>query len=95
MHNRYTTHIDNHQSLSLSLYIYIYTYIHIYVHIWDSLRGSSVKIGTKQRRLAWPLRKDDTHRIVSRSRDFVSNVERTTVWRFDRLGAVSLSCFKA
>ena len=27
----------------------------------DSLRGSSVKIGTMQRRLAWPLRKDDTH----------------------------------
>ena len=28
----------------------------------DSLRGSSVRIGTIQRRLAWPLRKDDTHR---------------------------------
>ena len=27
----------------------------------DSLRGSSVEIGTIQRRLAWPLRKDDTH----------------------------------
>ena len=27
----------------------------------DSLRGSSDKIGTIQRRLAWPLRKDDTH----------------------------------
>ena len=27
----------------------------------DSLRGSSVNIGTIQRRLAWPLRKDDTH----------------------------------
>ena len=27
----------------------------------DSLRGSSVKIGTIQRKLAWPLRKDDTH----------------------------------
>ena len=27
----------------------------------DSFRGSSVKIGTIQRRLAWPLRKDDTH----------------------------------
>ena len=26
-----------------------------------SLRGSSVKIGTIQRILAWPLRKDDTH----------------------------------
>ena len=28
----------------------------------DSVRGSSVKIGTIQRRLAWPLRKDDTHK---------------------------------
>ena len=28
----------------------------------DSLRGSSVKIGRLQRRLAWPLRKDGTHK---------------------------------
>ena len=27
----------------------------------DSSRGSSVKIGTIQRRLAWPLRKDDNN----------------------------------
>jgi hypothetical protein len=31
----------------------------------DSLRGSSVQIGTIQRRLAWPLRKDDTHKSKS------------------------------
>ena len=31
----------------------------------DSLRRSSVKIGTIQRRLAWPLRKDDTHKSRS------------------------------
>ena len=31
----------------------------------DSLRGSSVKIGTIQRRFAWPPRKDDAH--ISRS----------------------------
>ena len=31
----------------------------------DSLRGSSVKIGMIQRRLAWPLRKDDTHKSRS------------------------------
>ena len=31
----------------------------------DSLRGSSVKIGTIQRRLAWPLRKGDTHKARS------------------------------
>ena len=43
---------------------YVYTYIYIYIHM-DSLRGSSVKIGTIQRRLAWPLRKDDTHKSRS------------------------------
>ena len=31
----------------------------------DPLRGSSVKIGTIQRRLAYPLRKDDTHKSRS------------------------------
>ena len=31
----------------------------------DSLRGSSVLCGTRQRRLAWPLRKDDTHKSKS------------------------------
>ena len=31
----------------------------------DSLRGSSVKIGMIQRILAWPLRKDDTHKSRS------------------------------
>ena len=31
----------------------------------DTFRGSSVKIGTIQRRLAWPLRKDDTHKSRS------------------------------
>ena len=38
----------------------------------DSLRGSSVKIGTIQRRLAWPLRKDDTHKSRSVNNFFVS-----------------------
>jgi hypothetical protein len=33
--------------------------------VLDSLRGSSVKIGTIQRRLAWPLRKDDTRKSRS------------------------------
>ena len=31
----------------------------------DPLRRSSVKIGTIQRRLTWPLRKDDTHKSGS------------------------------
>ena len=38
----------------------------------DSLRGSSVKIGTIQRRLAWPLRKDDTHKSRSVNNFFFS-----------------------
>ena len=33
--------------------------------VTDSVRGSSVKIGTIQRRLAWPLRKDDMHKSRS------------------------------
>ena len=33
--------------------------------VMDSLRESSVKLGTIQRRLAWPLRKDDTHKSRS------------------------------
>ena len=37
-----------------------------------SLRGSSVKIGTIQRRLAWPLRKDDTHKSRSVNNFFAS-----------------------
>ena len=43
---------------------YVYICIHICIYA-DSLRGSSVKIGTIQRRLAWPLRKDDTHKSRS------------------------------
>ena len=43
-----------------------------------SLRGSSVKLGTMQRKLAWPLRKDDTH--TSRSVN-------------DSLVLTSFSCF--
>jgi hypothetical protein len=39
----------------------------------DSLRGSSVKIGTIQRRLAWPLRKDDTHKSRSVN-NFFANI---------------------
>ena len=39
----------------------------------DSLRGSSVKIGTIQRRLAWPLRKDDTHKSRSVNNFFATH----------------------
>ena len=44
------------RSLSLSLSLSIYIYIYIYM---DSLRESSVKIGTIQMIFAWPLHKDD------------------------------------
>ena len=40
----------------------VYNYIIKYM---DSFRGSSVKMGSIQRRLAWPLRKDDTHKSRS------------------------------
>ena len=54
-------------------------YIYICILPLDSLRGSSVKIGTIQRRLAWPLRKDDTHK--SRSVDnFVCLYLLAAVW---------------
>ena len=46
----------------------------------DSLRGSSVKIGTIQRRLAWPLRKDDTHKSRSVSNSFANSIFRPVPW---------------
>ena len=58
------THIE-HSGKSLSLELSsskLFWYAHIYK---DSFRGSSVKIGTIQRRLAWPLRKEDTHKSRS------------------------------
>ena len=64
--------------MHISVYIYIYIYTCIYRllndlcgaeehsgQLMDSLRGSSVKLGTIQRILAWPLRKDDTHKSRS------------------------------
>ena len=42
----------------------------------DSLRGSSAKLVTVQRRLAWPLRKDDKH--TSRH---VNNFDRFSLYR--------------
>ena len=60
------TYISLYMYVRMYVYIYIYTFLyHNIIFILDSLRGSSVKLGTVQRRLAWPLRKDDTH--ISRS----------------------------
>ena len=52
----------------------------------DSLRGSSVKIGTIQRRLAWPLRKDDTHKSRSVNNFFLlsSKTKRRPSWSAGR-----------
>ena len=46
------------------IYMYVYIYIYICIHILnkDSLRGSSVEIGTMQVILAWPLRVTCTNR---------------------------------
>ena len=46
----------------------------------DSLRGSSVKIGTIQRRLAWPLRKDDTHKSRSVTNFFALSRNYFAYW---------------
>ena len=48
----------------------------------DSLRGSSVNVGTIQRRSAWLLRNDDTH--TSRSANNLSWLSRTWVPMFSR-----------
>ena len=73
--------------MHLYIYICIHTCIHTYIYIYrereictprrkGSLRGSSVKIGTIQRRLAWPLRKDDAHK--SRSVNNICTPRRRT-----------------
>ena len=49
----------------------------------DSLRGSSVKIGTIQRRLAWPLRKDDTATLGKEPYFFLDIQEKDTFIRFE------------
>ena len=45
----------------LYIYIYIYVYTLIYIYIYIYIYTYIVNIGTIQRRLAWPLRKDDAH----------------------------------
>ena len=49
----------------------------------DFLLGSSVKIGTIQRRLAWPQRKDDTHK--SRSVNNSEHCAHPFGWKRSRL----------
>ena len=69
----------------------------------DSLRGSSVKIGTIQRRLAWPLRKDDTHKSRSVDHFFgagscfrvarLRSLDGGATWR--ESGRAAASCLRA
>ena len=40
----------------------VWVYLTVYIYIYVCIRGSSDKLATIQRRLAWPLRKDDTHK---------------------------------
>ena len=49
----------------LGMIMKLLRYARVISIISDPLRRSSVKIGTIQRRLAWPLRKDDTHKSRS------------------------------
>ena len=72
------TQADLRVSLGIPLVLLVYKFSSVFIlflfaahslpaaaAMLDSLRGSSVKIGTIQRRLAWPLRKDDTHKSRS------------------------------
>ena len=52
----------------------------------DPLRGASEKIGTIQRRLAWPLRKDDTH--TSRMYHFLTKT--CSACLYPRVGVATL-----
>ena len=54
-------------------------FLNAFIHL-DSFRGSSVKIGTIQKRLAWPLRKNDTHK--SRSDTSFLQVSGLTVFHW-------------
>ena len=59
--------LDRHRNIQFlnTCNIWLHEYL-------DPLRRSSVKIGTIQRRLAWPLRKDDTHKSRSVNNFFVN-----------------------
>ena len=69
--------------------------ISIAIVLLDPLRRSSVKIGTIQRRLAWPLRKDDTHKSRSVNNFLQHNL--ILFWVASLLGQLSTrpGCFLA
>ena len=47
---------------TLIIYVQIFQFIYHGFHVSTVSSETSDKIGTIQRRLAWPLRKDDTHK---------------------------------
>ena len=59
----------------------------------DSLRGSSDKIGTIQRRLAWPLRKDDTHKSGSVQSFIIQKEAQTKERQFFGVGGLLFGQF--
>ena len=68
IHNGKIGTIQRFLNILMILYynnVWYYTSITTEIQRLDSLRGSSVKIGTIQRILAWPLRKDDAHKSRS------------------------------
>ena len=52
----------------------------------DSIRGSSVKLGPIERRLAWPLREDDTHTSRSVSHFVICGGEKASRRLSDGVG---------
>ena len=83
IYNYICYNVIHYTSYTINYYIYIYTlnyqtilyYDITYATNKDSLRGSIVQVGTILRILAWPLRKDDTHK--SRG---VNNIRRAWIY---------------
>ena len=79
-------YVYTHICVCMCMYVYIYIYIYT-LHLYsstlsvelDSPRGSPVKLGTIQRRLAGPLRKDDTHK--SRSVKIIRRIQNSDILR--------------
>ena len=74
-HTHTRTHMYSHVRTRTRTYILIHTCTHSHM---DSLRGLSVKIGTIQRSLAWPLHKDDAckSRSVNEQQTFIHTATR-------------------
>ena len=58
---------------TLIIYVQIFQFIYHGFHVSIVSSETSDKIGTIQRRLAWPLRKDDTHKSRNGPNFFVDH----------------------